>query len=578
MTNIVEQTGPEINADFGEIANECGEGERLSAIMPGQFQRYFDQWVKFWPRKSFIVKRGYDQKWYHQLRKKDRKYLPLFEELAVEHTEHHLDNTQWAEWKHTQGWTKATDAPFWFGLGMPKCTDKNLIDIDTKEYQIELYRPWQYHKVKQTAPPRPVMNLPLEHFRRIKSIYDTFPNRIWAVSSATLGLHAACLLTRPLPSQRVHDGIKQNLRLINLGNIEVHPMPGRQFRRPFGRDYLTITPSDTLTTWWEQLDYWDYDGRTPDFRQIASVLLDLMKAQWRMAGYAGDCRAIEDWLEKGCPAAGAYHNGAPHVPDGGGVPPPSMETLAPSVAEEKPVLRIASGAGIMYRNMGHQLACLRDGLLDSRQATPILWGWAKLLRVTETWDDAVVVKNLDKIRNKAGKRLTEPGYKKLLSSMKSIKITEKDRKDFLAVAQAWKLRELDWTNLDQFWVKEDSNDLTFTFVLCVSAKELPFQITRMIQVQVIKQVRPGSCKLLAFAEKLLPYLYQHPEGKSLGQKELTQILGYWNRNRVNKYRDILVAAGLITVGWYYVSTRKPKEWKLTPEAKKHFDEAGLLTA
>jgi len=87
-----------------------------------------------------------------------------------------------------------------------------------------------------------------------------------------------------------------------------------------------------------------------------------------------------------------------------------------------------------------------------------------------------------------------------------------------------------------------------------------------------------QCKLQAFAEKLLPYLYQHPEGKSLGQAELSQILGYWNRNQVNKYRDMLVAAGLIEVGWYYVSTRRPKEWKLTAEAKKHFDEAGLLTA
>jgi hypothetical protein len=48
------------NQEVGE-ENDIGEGDRLSDIMPEKFQRFFQQWIGYWPKKHFIVKRAYDQ-------------------------------------------------------------------------------------------------------------------------------------------------------------------------------------------------------------------------------------------------------------------------------------------------------------------------------------------------------------------------------------------------------------------------------------------------------------------------------------------------------------------------------------
>jgi hypothetical protein len=279
--------------------NDTGEGERLSDIMTEKFQRYFDQWIRYWPKKHFIVKRAYDQPWFHALKKVKegpRPYLPLYPALAIEHAEHHLDATTWMWWKQRQGYDRATDDSFWLGMSMPKKSTHAFLDIDTKPYLVQWHQPLQYHKAKQTAPRTPVMNLPLDHFKTLRKLYDHFPERIWAVSSATLGLYAVTTFTQPLDALWIHSQLKKQLAAVGLSQLEVHPMPGRSFRRPFGRDFVTITPEGPLTAWWEQLDYWEFDRRTPSFREISIVLLELMVRQWLTSGFQGDTRSIVDWL------------------------------------------------------------------------------------------------------------------------------------------------------------------------------------------------------------------------------------------------------------------------------------------
>ena len=78
MINIVSAA-----EDCNPTSDETGEGERLSDFMPERFATYFDRWVKYWPKRSFIVKRSYASPWFHQKQKKDKsKFLTLFPALA----------------------------------------------------------------------------------------------------------------------------------------------------------------------------------------------------------------------------------------------------------------------------------------------------------------------------------------------------------------------------------------------------------------------------------------------------------------------------------------------------------------
>jgi hypothetical protein len=58
---------------------ELGEGERLSHIVPEDYERYYDRWVRFWLRKAdpgFHVKYGYESGFVRK--KKDGRPLALF--------------------------------------------------------------------------------------------------------------------------------------------------------------------------------------------------------------------------------------------------------------------------------------------------------------------------------------------------------------------------------------------------------------------------------------------------------------------------------------------------------------------
>ena len=99
--------------------------------------------------------------------------------------------------------------------------------------------------------------MPVEHLQAIKRIYDEFPNRIWCVSSATLGLHIWEKLPMLQDLTTIQVTTKTRLHKIGLGSTEVHPMPGRAFRRPFGQDYYTITDGGLLENWIDQLNFFE---------------------------------------------------------------------------------------------------------------------------------------------------------------------------------------------------------------------------------------------------------------------------------------------------------------------------------
>ena len=162
------------------------------------------------------------------------------------------------------------------------------------------------------------MTMPLAHFKAIKRIYDEFPNRIWCISSATLGLHIWELRSLPHDVQTIQVTTKTRLHKIGLGSTEVHPMPGRAFRRPFGQDYYTITENGLLDNWVEQLNFFE-NPHTPSFGTIYKALSSLLNRELpdylnRVCGeerglnfrkdftrLTQDLREAKEWAEQGFP-------------------------------------------------------------------------------------------------------------------------------------------------------------------------------------------------------------------------------------------------------------------------------------
>jgi len=152
----------------------------------------------------------------------------------------------------------------------------NVIDFDNKNNLLGYYR---RGSPEQGSPLRPLMTMPLDHFRAIKRIYDEFPNRIWCVSSATLGLHVWEIRPQLQDLLTIQVNAKTRLRKIGLGNTEVHPMPGRAFRRPFGDDYYTITNEGLLSNWIGQLNFFE-NPHTPTFENIFIALRSLLSKEF----------------------------------------------------------------------------------------------------------------------------------------------------------------------------------------------------------------------------------------------------------------------------------------------------------
>lgn len=289
---------------------DSGGVMRLSEAHPEPFWAYFDRFIKYWPRNTFHIKHAYEKGFVEKKRKGSWQSLPLFDALAVEMAERHLSAPIWSEWK---GGDYSHD-PIWLALHIPKLTTVDLIDLDAKQYRIGYYREAGSDKGRLM----PVVHLPLDHFKRLKRVYDAFPGRIWCISSETLGVHAWKKHDRLQPSLALHEKNKARLGGIGLPSIEAHPMQGRCLRRPFGDGYRTVTSTGVLEDWIEQVEYFESDGRTPPFDRICGELVKVMFGQWKCwERYRDDNRKVQvrsilekhwhelkdvaDWLKAGCP-------------------------------------------------------------------------------------------------------------------------------------------------------------------------------------------------------------------------------------------------------------------------------------
>ena len=281
----------------------------LPVLYPEEFQRYCELFIHYFPKTPCHVKGQYDQGFVCIKGKKktgEHYNMACFPDLVAKMLDHERWKTIHPDKSHREG--------CWVALREPRKSTMNAIDFDNKSNLLGYYR---RGLSEQGSPLRPLMTMPLDHFKAIKRIYNEFPNRIWCVSSATLGLHVWEI--HPLQDLlTIQVNTKTRLQKIGLGNTEVHPMPGRAFRRPFGEDYFTITNDSLLGNWIDQLNFFE-NPHTPTFENIFKALRSLLSKEYgdyhRCSGHCevrritfkdvlrlqDDFKQLDQWAEQGFP-------------------------------------------------------------------------------------------------------------------------------------------------------------------------------------------------------------------------------------------------------------------------------------
>lgn len=253
-----------------EILRE--ESAPLQEAFPADFDRYLNLFYKFFPKQSVHVRTFYSGGFVcpkRKLKSGDQIDQSCYPDMIARHLD--LDR-----WQHNHPKSNYPEH-YWVAMREPKKASLKAIDFDNKENVLAFYCT---HGFGGRIVHRPLPILTVEHFQAIKRIYDAFPNHIWCVSSATLGLHIWQKYVRPMPLHQIDSLNRPTLARIGLGNTEIHPMIGRAFRRPFGEDYFTITPDGLLDDWRKQLDYFENDARTPPFEVVFESLRQLMVQEW----------------------------------------------------------------------------------------------------------------------------------------------------------------------------------------------------------------------------------------------------------------------------------------------------------
>ncbi len=265
--------GAGLDDEYLEILKE--EHTPLEQFWPDEFQRYFDLFVKYHSRKPFHVRRSYGDGFICQ-KGRTKGGEPYFKGCYPELIAKMLDYERWKRVQYAKQGERRYPSDFWIALNTGRKSTLNAIDLDNKDNVLGYYR----ESPLADSRSRPLVIMTLAHFQAIKRVYDAFPNRIWCISSLTLGLHIWEMVRFPRPVEMIHAGIKPKLKAIGLGDTEVHPMFGRPFRRPFGKDYFTITNTGLLEDWIEQLNYFDTVGETPTFDAIYHALRSQLQDGW----------------------------------------------------------------------------------------------------------------------------------------------------------------------------------------------------------------------------------------------------------------------------------------------------------
>jgi hypothetical protein len=195
------------NDEWLEILQE--EHTPLEQFWPDEFQRYCDLFVKYLPKSPFHVRRCYGGGFICQKGRKkngEEYFRGCYPGLIAKMLDYE-------RWKRIQGLKEEKRFPpdFWIALNTGSKSSINAIDFDNKENVLGYYR----ESPLEDARPRPLVTLTLAHLQAMKRVYDEFPNRIWCISSLTLGLHIWEVGRFPKPIELIHAIAKPKLRRRN---------------------------------------------------------------------------------------------------------------------------------------------------------------------------------------------------------------------------------------------------------------------------------------------------------------------------------------------------------------------------
>lgn len=237
----------------------------------------------------------------------------LYPDLVDSLVEKHLDFERF--WK-TSGLglhqkrlqPNADETAFWLGMMAGDHTYNDCIDLDSHDQIGWNPVPTMWHSSRTGSMNGPfswrhvpVVRPSLRLFQIAKVIYDAFPNRIWAFSSANFGLAVWKVYDQPELTHVVYRKVEASLQAAGL-TVEHYPMPaksglGRCHRRPCGMDSAIITDNGLITDPIQQIRAFMSLPKTPSFENILKACFDGLRRSYDVfltAGESIDHKLIPD--------------------------------------------------------------------------------------------------------------------------------------------------------------------------------------------------------------------------------------------------------------------------------------------
>lgn len=260
---------------------------KVSDLYPSEFNYFTSRFI--WPCNwgGFYSQNTYQQigtfpKWRPAKSKADR-WVHLYQNLANELAEKHLDYNRFCA-SNPKRKMPEYETAFWLGLMAGKHAYNDCIDIDSHDEigWYEVPTRWCPEATGHILPGEhsyrrvPVVRPSLRFFQIAKIVFDAFPGRIWAFSSANLGLAVWKTYPKRELTHVVHDRCKRRFSKVGLpASLEHYPSPpttsgsfGRCHRRPCGMDSGVITNDGVVVDSISQIRHFMKPTVTPSFEVI----------------------------------------------------------------------------------------------------------------------------------------------------------------------------------------------------------------------------------------------------------------------------------------------------------------------
>lgn len=225
--------------------------------------------------------------------KRQGGWQPLYAELVDSLAEKHLDFERFCRTCPLNDRLKPSDSEsaFWLGTMAGKRTSCDCLDLDSHDVIGWASLPTRWHPDRTGWPPGPydyrivpIVRPSLAFFMQAKLVYDHFPGRIWAFSSANLGFAVWKIRSYDEPTDVAYNRV-ENL----LEGLEHYPLParsenslGRPHRRPCGMDSGVLTCSGLVTDPIEQIRLFMRPPRTPSFSQILDTYWSTLRGMYSL--------------------------------------------------------------------------------------------------------------------------------------------------------------------------------------------------------------------------------------------------------------------------------------------------------